>query len=317
MTHTLFVSYSHSDDKEHQWVQRLNTFWDGLKERLPVDVWADTRIGTGEKWRTEIETAISQAAVAVLLVGPGFLASRFIKENELPELLRAKEAGTVRLYPLVVAFCPWKHSVLESYQAFNDPNSPLESMAIAEQNGWLNRLVVAIADEMRSVQILPTKDASPIKTLRAAVAAIRDHLEATRTAFVTQVRRRDQLVEAMQKRLKITAQLEYEQFFFRYYEHMDEEERFEFDQIRALTEGLLNDNNRLILDIIETTPGIRDDLPILSPLRLHLLVWLNKYDKVFTKSEKMSVLYVGVEDGVPFPRGVDQVVTEWLIKNTA
>ena len=95
MKHTLFISYSHEDDKAHHWVQRLKTFLDCLKEELPVDVWADTRIGAGEKWRDKIEDAISQAAAAVLLVGPGFLASKFIKENELPELLRAKEAKTV------------------------------------------------------------------------------------------------------------------------------------------------------------------------------------------------------------------------------
>ena len=32
---------------------------DGLKEELPVDVWADTGIGVGEKWRDEIADAIA------------------------------------------------------------------------------------------------------------------------------------------------------------------------------------------------------------------------------------------------------------------
>jgi hypothetical protein len=142
-----------------------------------------------------------------------------------------------------------------------------------------------------------------------------EHLEAVRTAFGAQARRRNGLAEAMRKRLKITEQLEYERFFFRYYERMDEEERFEFNLIRALTEGPLHDSNRSILDIMEKNPGIRDELPILAALKVHLIVWLNKYDRVFTKSEKMSVLYVGVEDGVPFPKGVDQAVAEWLKEN--
>jgi hypothetical protein len=124
-------------------------------------------------------------------------------------------------------------------------------------------------------------------------------------------------VEAMVKRLKITEQLEYERFFFRYYKSMDEEERFEFSQIRALTEGTLHDNNHSIVDIMEKNPGIRDELPFLAALKLHLIVWLNKYDKVFMKSEKMAVLYVGVEDGVPFPQGVDQAVAQWLNENRA
>lgn len=317
MTHTLFISYSHRDDEKHHWVQRLRMFLDGLKEELPLDEWDDTKIGAGEKWRDKIKDAISQASAAVLLVGPGFLASEFIKENELPELLRAKDAETVRLYLLVVAYCPWKHSMLEPHQAFNDPDSPLESMEDPDQNLWLNKLVVAIEDDMRSAKIVTEKKASPGKDLSAAIAALMEHLEATRTAFSAQARRRNGLVEAMRKRLKITEQLEYERFFFRYYERMNEEERFEFNQIRALTEGPLHDSNRSILDIMEKNPGIRDELPILAALKLHLIVWLNKYDRVFTKSEKMAVLYVGVEDGVPFPYGVDQAVADWLIKNKA
>ena len=315
MKSTLFISYSHSDDRTYQWVQRLGTFFDGLNEEMPIDVWDDTKIGVGSNWRNEIETAISRASAAVLLVGPGFLASKFIKEHELPVLIEAKTSSSLRLYPLVVAFCPWKHSILEPHQAFNDPNSPLESMEPAQQNYWLNKLVCNIADDMRSMLILPKKASTTPNTLRAAIVAMKDHLETTFLAFMSQASRRDNLMKAMQKRLHLTEQIEYEQFFFQHYEDMDKTECFEFKQIRAVTEGLLHDSNRAMLEIIEATPGIRDELPILSALRLHLALWLNKYDKVFAQSAKMCVLYVGVEDGVPFPIGVDPVVAEWLQTN--
>ena len=315
MTRTLFISYSHRDNEKHQWLQRLNGFFDAVKEHLPIDVWADDRIGVGENWRREIETAISQAAAAVLLVGPGFLGSKFIRDQELPELIRAKEAGTVQLYPLVVAYCPWELSILEPYQAYNTPNEPLENMSEAKQNQWMNDLVIAIATEMRNAKVLPVQKTSSIKILQEAVDALRNCLEVTRTAFITQSRLRNNLVYAMQKRLQITTQVEYELFFIRYFDLMEEEERFEFNKIRALTEGLLHNNNRKIFEIITTTPGIREELPILGALKLHLDVWLNKYDKVFIKSEKMSVLYVGVEEGIPFPVGVDKALADWSIKN--
>jgi hypothetical protein len=315
VTRTLFISYSHEDNKEHRWVERLTPFLDGLRDQLPIDPWVDNKLKSGENWRDGIADAISRAAAAVLLVGPNFLASQFIKENELPDLLQAKKAGTLSLFPLVVAYSPWELSVLEKHQAFNDPKFPLESMKPAEQNMWLNKLVLAIADEMRSENVVSAKTVLPLGDLRAAVAVIMSSLSATNTAFRTQSRRRDALRETMVKRLNITERLEHERFFFRYYGLMDEEERFEFDQIRALTDGPLHDNNRSILDTIEANPGLLDELPILAALRLHLIIWLNKYDRVFTKSEKMSVLYVGVEDGVPFPRGVDQSVAEWLAEH--
>lgn len=315
MTKTLFVSYSHSDNTKHQWLQRLNGFFDAVKEQLPIDVWSDESIGTGENWRSKIETAISQAAVAVLLVGPGFLGSKFIKDKELPVLIRAKDAGTVRLYSLVVAYCPWELSILEPYQAFNDPKDPLENMDEAKQNMWLNNLVVTIVKDMRTAKILDVKKGSSTKILQEAVDAIRNCLEVTRIAFITQSRLRNNLVNTLQNRLQIKPQTEYEHFFIRYYDQMNEEELFEFNKIRAITEGLLHDNNRKIFDIIQTTPGIRDELPILGALKLHLDVWLNKYDKVFINSEKMSVLYVGVEEGIPFPAGVDNALADWVIKN--
>jgi hypothetical protein len=123
MKRTLFVSYSHSDNEKHQWSQKLSIFFDAINEELPIDIWADDRIGVGENWRSEIENAIFRAAGAVLLVGKGFLSSKFIKEKELPELLRAKEAGTILLYPIVVNFCPWELSILEPYRLSTIPKT--------------------------------------------------------------------------------------------------------------------------------------------------------------------------------------------------
>ncbi|MGZ4618614.1 MAG: hypothetical protein ACXV3F_07780 [Frankiaceae bacterium] len=38
-------------------------------------MWSDDRTGVGADWRAELDTAIRQAAVALLLVSPDFLAS--------------------------------------------------------------------------------------------------------------------------------------------------------------------------------------------------------------------------------------------------
>lgn len=66
------------------------------------------------------------------------------------------------------------------------------------------------------------------------------------------------------------------------------------------------------LEIIESTPLILDEIPALEALRQHLVFWLNKYDRVFTKREEMCLVYTGVEDGVPFPAGVENNIQEWL-----
>jgi hypothetical protein len=62
------------------------------------------------------------------------------------------------------------------------------------------------------------------------------HLKTTRTAFWAQHRRRNELIERITSRLKPESEMEHEKFFFRYYDRLDREERFEFDLIRAITE---------------------------------------------------------------------------------
>jgi hypothetical protein len=116
----------------------------------------------------------------------------------------------------------------------------------------------------------------------------------------------------MKVRLNLRDNLEYEKFFFRYFTRMNREEKFEFEQIRAITEGPLRTGNAAILETLTKYPFVFDELPRLADLQQHLVFWLNKYDKVFVRTSEMCLLYVGVEDAVPFPSGLDQEVAMWL-----
>jgi len=50
----------------------------------------------------------------------------------------------------------------------------------------------------------------------------------------------------------------------------------------------------------------------LDRLRTHLEVWLSKYEQVFVKTPEMCLCYVGVEEGVGFPRAVVREIAAWL-----
>jgi hypothetical protein len=56
-----------------------------------IDLWVDTKINVGEKWKEKIQQALDRAAIAILLISADFLASDFIIDNELPPLLKAAE----------------------------------------------------------------------------------------------------------------------------------------------------------------------------------------------------------------------------------
>jgi hypothetical protein len=310
----LFVSYSRADMEEIDWLKRLRMYLAPFQRQEAIEVWDDGRIVPGADWRGEIAGALNRAQAAVLLVGPGFLASDFVMTREVPQLLDAARSRGVALFPLVVGYCSYDSSLLQGYQAFNAPGKPLEHLERAEQNRILNDLAIAIGKRARQDE-LAAAPRQPAASLRSAVLAIQRHLNDAHVAFQAQVRRRNHLVAAIEERLQFRNELQYEKFFFRYYSQLTDEERFEFEQIRAMTEGPLQLGNRRALETIEANPALLDVGPQLTALRQHLVFWLNKFDRVFTTNRAMCLLYTGVEDGVPYPAGVDAVIEDWLSKN--
>ena len=142
----IFISYSHQDAA---WLERLRVHLKPLEPDCGADIWDDTRIQSGARWREEIRRALESAGVAILLVSADFLASDFIASNELPPLLKAaEEEGTVIL-PLILSPSGFKrHQALSEFQAFNDPSRPLINMSKGGQEALFEKVaerVVALS----------------------------------------------------------------------------------------------------------------------------------------------------------------------------
>ncbi len=121
----VFISYSHEDKA---WLDELNKWLSGYEEDERVRIWSDERIKAGDDWREEIADALSSARVAVLLVSQDFLASKFIKENELPQLLDARERGELEVLWVAISSSAYEETAIERYQAANDPDVPLDTL---------------------------------------------------------------------------------------------------------------------------------------------------------------------------------------------
>ena len=100
----LFISYSHLD---RGWLELLKTHLALLIRWGLVHVWSDTRIGAGNRWREEVESALRESDSAVLLITPDFLASDFIWNEELPMLLAHQKQG-MQILPLITKPCAWR-----------------------------------------------------------------------------------------------------------------------------------------------------------------------------------------------------------------
>jgi hypothetical protein len=128
----VFISYSHSD---RRWLERLLSTLSPLKTHF--DIWSDERIQPGDQWRDEIQRALSDVNVAVLLVSTDFLASDFIARVELPALLQGAQARGSRILWVPVSDCLHEGTAISSFQAVFDPKRPLDSLTKAKRQAAL------------------------------------------------------------------------------------------------------------------------------------------------------------------------------------
>lgn len=71
---------------------------------------------------------MNEANIAILLVSTDFLASDFIKNNELPPILKKAEAENTKVLCLLVEPSFFLKSELSEFQAVNKPEQTLAEM---------------------------------------------------------------------------------------------------------------------------------------------------------------------------------------------
>lgn len=119
----MFVSYSHKDST---FLDRLRVHLRPLEKNGLIELWDDSKLAAGDRWKPSVEEALERARVAILLLTADFLASEFIVNKELPSLLSKAEAGGTLIIPIVVKPCRFRrHENLARFQAINDPSALL------------------------------------------------------------------------------------------------------------------------------------------------------------------------------------------------
>src|SRR5205085_517055 len=138
----VFISYNHRDE---EWLKRLRVHLRPIESEYAIEVWDDTMIQPGSEWREEIAASLASAKVAVLLVSADFLASDYIKDNELPPLLKAAEEEGVAILPVILSPSRFSRSAdLARFQSVNSPDEPLIGLPRSEQEAVLVRVAEAV-----------------------------------------------------------------------------------------------------------------------------------------------------------------------------
>ncbi len=141
---------------------------------------------------------------------------------------------------------------------------------------------------------------------------IADYQEISYATFVAQAKRRNELVEMIEARIGEKREMQFEKYFSYYFKKLNEQEKFVFDQIRGMTDIGLYQNNLNIVTELNNHPKLFSLISGTKELQQHLTFWLNKYQSVFKQRQDMCLLYVGVEDAVPYPSKVNQNIKDWL-----
>jgi len=160
--HSVFISYAHNDNESPEpgkrWLDRLMEHLEPLIQQNRVNAWSDRDIEAGEDWHDKVQGALQNVRAAVLLVSPAFLASKYIRNNELPVLLKQAKDNGVIIIPIILRPSIFEEATfkypdpvsgpkefsLASLQAANSPKQPLNKMTEYEQD----QVLVSVAQQL-------------------------------------------------------------------------------------------------------------------------------------------------------------------------
>jgi ribosomal protein L12E/L44/L45/RPP1/RPP2 len=165
----IFISYSHADE---EWFKELKNRLTPMQRIHGFEIWDDKQLQAGQNWDAEIQKALGETKLALLLVSPNFIRSEYIDKSELKPLQDAHAAGE----GVIVAPLYLRSADVEDYpfitrlQGLNDPAKPLERLK--EKQADLDDEFVAISRKIKSLMQAPAagEAAAPAAPRRARAA---------------------------------------------------------------------------------------------------------------------------------------------------
>jgi O-acetyl-ADP-ribose deacetylase (regulator of RNase III) len=120
---TVFVSYAHEDEK---YAQLLLEAMSGLRLEGLVRAWHDRRIMPGSDWQVDIETAIEETDMMLLIVSSSFLNSPYCTGVELGRALQLHDDRKLIVVPIIARPSDWR-PLLGRFQALPKDGKPISS----------------------------------------------------------------------------------------------------------------------------------------------------------------------------------------------
>jgi hypothetical protein len=129
----LFISYS---SKNSAFMRRFVTHLEPLRRNGTIDFWHDRMIEPGTKWDDTIKKELELSDVVVFLLSPDFIATSYIFEVEIPQVLQQFAAEKSKMFFVELQACSWEKTILKNYQQTTDTS--LDNKAVITITDPLN-----------------------------------------------------------------------------------------------------------------------------------------------------------------------------------
>ena len=109
-TNNIFISYSSIDRNLRQiFEQRLKVYLASAKNRFGT-VWSDVEIPVGGDWNYEIQQALQESNIGILLVSPSFLGSKYCMGDEFKQMLERRKSEGYTIIPVLLRECSFQNN---------------------------------------------------------------------------------------------------------------------------------------------------------------------------------------------------------------
>jgi len=86
--------------------------------------------------------------------------------------------------------------------------------------------------------------------------------------------------------------------------------------IRGYTQNIIRENHFKTLALLQKHPCLKEKVPRLEELEAHLMLWKSKYESIFEPDESISLVYLAIEEGVQFPRGIEHDIKKYIASHS-
>ncbi len=124
----LFISYAHRDE---DFRLELNDQLSNLQRQKIISSWHDRQIVPGQEWAGEIDDALNEARIILLLISARFMASDYCYSKEMLRAIERHDAGEAVVIPIILSACDWQDAPFSKLQALPKDAKPIK--------GWNDR----------------------------------------------------------------------------------------------------------------------------------------------------------------------------------